>query len=142
MGQISREQMEAYRSMKDEIKELSYRLEHLGEGDSLLCNSVINDYRSGRGVPQAIVGVDWKKYDRLKARYTQKIIKLEQECSVIEEYIEDISDSLLRRIFRMYYVEGRKQREIAELVHMDRSLVSKKISGYFKVAPNSHFSHV
>ena len=40
MGQISREQMEAYRSMKDEIKELSYRLEHLGEGDSLLCNSV------------------------------------------------------------------------------------------------------
>ena len=85
------------------------------------------------------MGVDWKKYDRLKARYTQKIIKLEQECSVIEEYIEDISDSLLRRIFRMYYV---KQREIAELVHMDRSLVSKKISGYFKVAPNSHFSHV
>lgn len=131
MGRISREQLEAYRSMKNEIKKLSYKLDHLEEDDAIMCSSVINDYRSGRGVPQAIVGVDWKKYDRLKTRYTQKIIKLEQECSVIEDYIEDISDSLMRRILRMYFVEGRKQKEIAELVHMERNLVGKKISEYF-----------
>ena len=44
---MTRERLEAYRSNRDEIKELKYKLEHLGEGDSLIGNDVIFDYRKG-----------------------------------------------------------------------------------------------
>ena len=38
---MTRERLEAYRSNRDEIKELKYKLDHLGEGDSLDRKSVV-----------------------------------------------------------------------------------------------------
>lgn len=44
---MTRERLEAYRSNRDEIKELKYKLDHLGEGDSLIGNDVIFDLQTG-----------------------------------------------------------------------------------------------
>ena len=41
---MEREQLERYRSQKEEIRELRYKLENLGAGDSLVGNSTIFDY--------------------------------------------------------------------------------------------------
>ncbi|MCI9438228.1 MAG: helix-turn-helix domain-containing protein [Lachnospiraceae bacterium] len=60
--------------------------------------------------------------------YKKRIHALQKECNAIEKYVEDIEDSLIRRIFRMYYLEGKTQREIARLIHMDRSTVSRKLN--------------
>ena len=49
-----------------------------------------------------------------------------------EEWIEAISDSLTRRIFRMYYIYGVRQSVIAQRVHLSQSKVSEKISGFLK----------
>ena len=132
MGQVTREKLESYKSMKEEIAELTYKLNHLGEGEGMIGSSVIKDYRSGYPVPQAIVGVDWEQYDRLKDRYEHRIRDLVNECTEIEEFTEGISDSMDRRIFRMYYIEGRSQREIGKAVHLDKSNVSRKIEKYSK----------
>ena len=132
MRQVTREKLESYKSMKEEIAELTYKLNHLGEGDGMISSSVIKDYRSGYPVPQAIVGVDWKMYDSLKDRYENRICDLERECTEIEEFTEGISDSMDRRIFRMYYIEGRSQREIGKAVHLDKSNVSRKIEKILK----------
>lgn len=132
MRQVTREKLESYKSMKEEIAELTYKLNHLGEGDGMISSSVIKDYRSGYPVPQAIVGVDWKMYDRLKDRYENRIRDLERECTEIEEFTEGISDSMDRRILRMYYIEGRSQREIGKAVHLDKSNVSRKIEKILK----------
>ena len=43
--EMTKERLEMYRSNRDEIKELKYKLDHLGEGDSLIGNDVIFDYR-------------------------------------------------------------------------------------------------
>ncbi|HBA49485.1 MAG TPA: hypothetical protein DCZ91_17150, partial [Lachnospiraceae bacterium] len=75
--------------------------------------------------------IDWDRYDRIKSQYRNKIRTLEEKCSAVEEYIEGISDSMTRRIFRMYFLEGRKQKDIGKAVHMDRSRVSRKINDYF-----------
>lgn len=132
MGQVTREKLESYKSMKAEIAELTYKLNHLGEGDGMISSSVIKDYRSGYPVPQAVVGVDWEQYDRLKERYEHRIRDLVNECTEIEEFTEGISDSMDRRIFRMYYIEGRSQREIGKDVHLDKSNVSRKIEKILK----------
>ena len=128
---MTREQLEGYKSKKEEIAELEYKLKHLSE-DSI-DNDIIMDYRKGYPQPQAIVGVDMNKYDNARARYTARIAKLRAECDEIEEFVENIEDSITRRIFRMYYIDGISQDKVAKAVHMSQSLVSKKISDFLKL---------
>ena len=125
---MTREQMKSYRSMKAEIQELTNKLSHIMEDDTMIGSSTILDYSSGFPVPQGVVGIDWDRYFRLKNQYENKICTLEKKCCAVEEYIENISDSLTRRIFRMYFLEGRKQKEIGKAVHMDRSTISKRLN--------------
>lgn len=139
---MTKEMLESYRSKKEEVQELKYKLAHLHEGDNMIGNSTIFDYRRGYPEPQAVVGVDWDKFDRTKAKYNNRINTLEKECQEVEEFVENISDSLTRRIFRMCFIEGLTQKVIASKITMDRSNISKKIDKYLKVSPNSHNSQL
>ena len=129
---MTREQLEEYRSKKEEITELTYKLQNLGDNDEMVDNDVIMDYRSGYPVPQSVVGVDWNKYDNAKARYEQRLKKLQKECDEVEKFVESIEDSLTRRIFRMYYIDGINQKAVAVAVHMSQAVISKKISDFLK----------
>lgn len=130
--EMTRERLEGYRSCKEEIRELQYRLDHLGEGDSLIGNDVVFDYRTGYPKPQSVVGYDYEKESRLRNTYEPRIQKLEAECAEIEQWVEDIPDSLTRRIFRMYFLEGCNQKNIAKKVHLSQSKISEKISKYLQ----------
>lgn len=132
MEGMTRERMEAYRSMRDEIPELRHKLEGLNETDAVMGSSVIKDYRSGYPRLQAVAGVDWEKYFRLKKLYAGRAARLEKECEAVEDCIEGIQDSMTRRIFRMYYLEGKKQAKIARTLHIDQSVVSRKIKCFFE----------
>ena len=128
---MTREQLESYRSMQAEIKELMEKITY-PDIEEMTCSSIINDYRSGYPVPQAIVGFDWEKCQRTERRYRKRIAELEKECSSIEDFIENIGDSMTRRIFRMHYIEGIPQVLIGKAVHLDQSRVSRKINNYIK----------
>lgn len=140
--EVTKEMLESYRSKKEEIKELQYKLKHLGKGDSMVGNDTIFDYRSGYPQPQAVVGTDWKKVSRTEQRYRNKISELESECQMIEDFVEGIKDSMTRRIFRMYYLEGMSQKAIGKKVHMDRSRISRKIDVFLKNAHKAHKAHL
>lgn len=142
MVTIEREQLERYLSQKEEIRELQYKLEHLGEGDSLVGNSTIFDYTTGFPRPQAVVGHDHEREQRLRERYKTRLEKLEADCEETEQWIENIPDSQMRRIFRMYYLDGETQQKIGERLHIERSTVSKKIEAFLKVSHKSHNSHL
>ena len=139
---MNKEQLERYRSQKEEIQELRYKLEHLGEGDSLVGNSTIFDYSTGFPRPQAVVAYDYNRERRLRERYSTRIARLRSDCEETEQWIEAISDSQTRRIFRMYYLEGETQKRIGERLHIERSTVSKKIEAFLKVSHKSHNSHL
>lgn len=139
---MEREQLERYLSQKEEIRELRYKLEHLGEGDSLIGNSTIFDYTTGFPRPQAVVGHDHEREQRLRERYKTRLEKLEADCEETEQWIENIPDSQMRRIFRMYYLDGETQQKIGERLHIERSTVSKKIEAFLKVSHKSHNSHL
>lgn len=141
MVQITREQLESYQSMQEEIKELNYNLQNLGDGNSMMASSTINDYRSGYPVPQAVVGVDWDKVDRLYNRYTNRITKLKKECELIEDYIEGIDDSMTRRIFRFRFLEGLPLKIIEKNVHLDKSNISRKIDIFLKSQRTQQTQH-
>lgn len=139
---MEREQLERYRSQKEEIRELRYKLEHLGEGDSLVGNTIIFDYKTGFPKPKAVIGYDHDKEQRLRERYETQMRKMEKDCEETERWVESIPESQTRRIFRMRFIEGDTQQKIGEKLHMERSTVSKRIEAFLKVSHKSHNSHL
>ena len=134
---MEREQLERYLSQKEEIRELQYKLEHLGEGDSLVGNSTIFDYSTGFPRPQAVVGYDYNKEWRLRERYKTRLEKLKADCEETEQWIEAIPDSQTRRIFRMRFLDGMILEQIGKKIHVDKSTVSRKIENFLKVATHA-----
>ncbi len=132
--EITKELLQGYRSKKDEILELDYILKNRWRDEGLIGNDVIFDYSKGYPMPQGVVGFDKEKYDRLQDRDQRRKEQLEQECVDIEECVEAITDSITRRIFRMFFVEGRKQKAVAKAVHLDQSCVSRRIDDYLENA--------
>lgn len=139
---ITKELLQGYRSKKDEIQELDYILKNRWRDEGLIGNDVIFDYSTGYPMPQAVVGFDYEKYKRLQERDQRRKEQLEQECAEIEEWVETIPDSLTRRIFRMSFIDGRRQKDVAKAVHLERSVVSRKIDGYMKVAHKTQKAHI
>lgn len=132
--EITKELLQGYRSKKDEILELDYILKNRWRDEGLIGNDVIFDYSKGYPMPQGVVGFDKEKYDRLQCRDQRRKEQLEQECVEIEEWVEAITDGITRRIFRMCFVEGRKQNAVAKAVHLDQSRVSRRIDDYLENA--------
>lgn len=129
--EMTKKRLEAYRSETREIEELKSKLKALSL-ENYTGNDVILDYRSGFPIPQAVVGTDVDAYQTRKERLQAEIIRLEQRCLETEQWIQDIPDSVTRRIFRLYFEEGQGQQAIAKRLHVDRSYVSKKINNYIK----------
>lgn len=131
---ITKESLQGYRSKKDEIQELDYILKNRWRDEGLIGNDVIFDYSKGYPMPQSVVGFDQAKYERLQNRDLRRKEQLEQECEEIETFVENINESLTRRIFRMCFIDGRKQKDVAKIVHLDQSRVSRRVDDYLKNA--------
>ena len=131
---ITKELLQGYRSKKDEIQELDYILKTRWRDEGLIGNDVIFDYSKGYPMPQSVVGFDQAKYERLQNRDLRRKEQLEQECEEIETFVENIDESLTRRIFRMCFIDGRKQKDVAKAVHLDQSRVSRRVDDYLKNA--------
>ena len=133
----------SYRSKKAEIRELTAIIENRYRDESLIGNDVILDYsKSYPPIPQGVVGFDQAKYRRLQDRDRRRKEQWEKEGAESEDFIESIEDSLTRRIFRMTFIDGEKQRKVAKAVHLDRSVVSRKINNFLKVAQKTQKTHL
>lgn len=145
MEAMTKERLEAYRSSKMEILELEYTLNNRWKSDTMIGNDVIFDYSKGYPMPQSVPGFDWKRYERLQERDLRRKEFLETECAEVEDFVDGIKDSLIKRIFRMYFIDGRRNvtlEEVGKKVHMGRSGVGKKIDKFLKVSRNSPNSHL
>ena len=142
---MTRERLVAYRSNKAEILELDYMLQNRWKSDTMIGNDVVFDYSKGYPMPQSVVGFDQNKYERLQDRDLKRKERLEKECEEVEQFVEAIRDSMTHRIFRIYFIDGRKavtQRAVAKRVHMDRSRISRRIDDYLKNAHKTHGAHL
>lgn len=145
MEQMTRERLAAYRSNKEEILELDYVLNNRWRSDTMIGNDVIFDYRKGYPMPQSVTGFDRDKYERLQDRDLRRMEKLKQENEEIEKFVDNIQDGVTHRIFRIYFIDGRRsisQNKVAKKVHIDRSRVSRKIDSYLKNAQKAQKAHL
>ena len=137
---MTRERLNDYRSNKAEILELDYAIRNRWKSESMIGSDVVFDYSKGYPMPQAVVGFDHIKYERQQERDLARKEYLEHECEEIELFVSNIKDSITRRIFRLYFIDGTKpvkQKEVAKKIHLDQSRVSRKIDEYLK----THSTH-
>lgn len=102
--------LESYQRLMQEITILRYELNEMNTTDEGLGNSVIKDYSKGFERPQAVVGFDGERYRRKR----QLLDKKEAEAAEIRNWVEAIEDTITRKVFEYYYLEGLPWKEIAK----------------------------
>lgn len=111
---VTREMLDKYRKLKQEIPVLELELMMMKNTEAGLGNSVILDGRTGYSRPQSVVGFDQKKYDR-----REKILERKKEkIKVMDQWIDDIKDGQTRCVFRMFYKQGMTWKAIAKQIGM------------------------
>lgn len=138
---VSKEQLIQYKSLKSEIEKMKIDIKKTEDSiENLVREGVVEDKVYGglggiqgfkiEGFPIAIYekrrNLLRKKVDRLSAKENELLELVEN----METLVDNIPVSRDRVIFRALYFEGKTQQQIADELHIDRSLVSKTISKY------------
>lgn len=84
--------------------------------------------------------VEVDRINRMMQIYKERQKKVEQQMLEIETFIDGIENAEMRQIFEMRFIEGLKLREIAEIVHLERSVIGKKITYFLQFAHNAQKS--
>ena len=87
------------------------------------------DYRTGKGIPKTRQEVDNGEEELriLKANLNMRKRKLMKRLAAAEKFIEEVDDSEMRTILRMYYINGDSQKDIGEALHYSQTAISTKI---------------
>lgn len=131
-------ELEQYRSLKREIENQEARIDSLYDKEITTVQGKVKSSTKSFPYTEVRVGVlmedptEARARDELIAKKRIRIIKCRKLVLEIEEFISAIQDSELRRIFELRFIDGKKQREIAKEVNIERSYVSKKIYTYLQ----------
>lgn len=74
------------------------------------------------------------KIDREIVRKQARKQQIEEQKNDIESFISAMPEGETKRIFELYYIEGLTQSQVAEIVSLDRSRISRKINDYIENA--------
>ena len=138
---VSKDLIIQYRSLQEEIKKIKIDIKKTEDSIAkLIQEGVVEDKVYGglggiqgfkiEGVPLAIYEKRRNLLRRKKDRLSTKENDLLELVESIETMIDNIPVSRDRVIFRSLYFDGKTQQQIADELHIDRSLVSKTISKY------------
>ena len=94
-------------------------------------------YTARRATVQMLEPKAADKIDKEIARKQARKSQIEAELKEVEDFICSIPEGEERQVFELYYLEGMKQREVADLVGLEQSSISKKISAYLQLSYNS-----
>lgn len=135
--------LKKYRPNKDRLIRIENQIQELSERESTVVMGKVTG--SSADFPYTEVRTSVQMYDPYEEENVRRQIRRKEadrlrilkEQKEVEDYINGIDDPEIKEIFELSFIEGKKQDEVAEIVNIDRSYVSKKISDYLKL---SHFS--
>jgi len=131
--------LKEYRIIAMEIPDLEKRIEKTKEQLRKIENqgSVSDTVSGGMGGIQhfSITGFPTRDYTKVKNRllsqqmsYQKSVDEFNAIVDEVNDYIENIEDACTRMIFRYYYLDGLSQEMISEKIHLDQSVISRKIN--------------
>lgn len=135
---MDKQVLSEYADMKEEIKDLRRRIAENRKAIDRLNNTVVTDSvtcgKKGKKPLRTvkIQGIPNKALARQKQMLNNRIMKLQQlemdlieKQNQVEEYIEQISRSELRIMFRLYYLDSLTWYQVA--MRMNRMFPKRKI---------------
>jgi hypothetical protein len=106
--------------MRKEIEDLERRLmKRLGKTGGYVADSV-RDYRTGKGKVITIRGyavADYSRTDALSKVLAKQTKKLDAKILAVEKFVATITDSTIRSLIRLHYVEGKTWAAAASRVY-------------------------
>lgn len=115
------------RKLKKELEELEsiYR-DYLCVPTEYVADTV-KDYTQGVPRTMVISGYGNPKYAKVRQTLSDKKKKLTEQIEEIETALEQIEDSEQKTIYRLYYVEGLTQQEIADRMHYNLRTIQRRM---------------
>lgn len=127
--QMTKKLLKQHRALKREMEELNIKIFQEQEKEEMSKKDF--PYIERYDVEQEYIR------KKLINEYNERKIKVEKETLEIESFISSIPDAETRLIFQYSFIDGMKQREIAEKLHMERSSISKKITEILQLSQKS-----
>lgn len=130
--------LKKHKKNKDRLKRIDEKIEELCGREVQVVSGKVTG--SSKDFPYMEVRTSVLMYepyenDRINKRireYEAERLVLLQEVEEVDRYIEEIKDSEVREIFELSFVEGKKQREVADTIGYSRGRISQIISEYLK----------
>ena len=130
--------LKKHKKNKDRLKRIDEKIEELCGREVQVVSGKVTG--SSKDFPYTEVRTSVQMYepyenDRINKRireYEAERLVLLQEIEEVDRYIEGIKDSEVREIFELSFVEGKKQREVADAIGYSRGRISQIISEYLK----------
>lgn len=130
--------LKKHKKNKDRLKRIDEKIEELCGREVQVVSGKVTG--SSKDFPYTEVRTSVLMYepyenDRINKRireYEAERLVLLQEVEEVDQYIEGIKDSEVREIFELSFVEGKKQREVADAIGYSRGRISQIISEYLK----------
>lgn len=140
---MDKKTLKKYKPNKDRLIRIENQIQELCEREPTVVMGKVTG--SSANFPYTEVRTSVQMYDPYEEENVRQQIRRKEadrlrilkEQKEVEDYINGIDDPEIKEIFELSFLEGKKQDEVAEIVNIDRSYVSKKISDYLKL---SHFS--
>lgn len=137
---MTREKLKQYRALKKEIESLNKAIDKLRDRAMDIPEVMGKVTASGHDFPYIEEHITVRMDDPREADMISRRIRIKEKrkeeaykaAIEIEQFISEIPDSADRQIFEMLYLEGKKQREVADEVGYSRSRVAQKVSQYLK----------
>lgn len=142
---MDRKKLERYKPLKRELlmidKQISKMEERREELPVVMGKVQSSDhefpYTERRVSVQMYEPKEAYKIDREIVRKRARKRQIEEEMNGIESFISAMPEGEDRQVFELYYLEGMKQREVADIVGLEQSSISKKITTYLQLSYNS-----
>lgn len=126
--------------LKMEIARLDKQIDRLQEKDIRVVAGKVKG--SSKDFPYIEVRTSVLMEEPVTADAVKKLLKIkkerrqqvEHEIIETEQFIQNIPDSLTRQIFELCFQDGKRQQDVARILHLDQSRISRKIREYLKNA--------
>jgi DNA-directed RNA polymerase specialized sigma subunit len=137
-------ELSQYRAIKLEIEDLSFRIEQLREQKLQMTSTKVKgslpDFPYTE-VHYSVAGPDKEEEERrlyriseLERKKRDKQTELIEKEHEMHDFVYTVPDSNMRQILILRFIDGHTQDTIGRKLHMDQSLVSKKLTDFFKSA--------
>ena len=142
---VDKKKLSQLRTLKKELELIARKLDRLydrQENVPVVLGKVVG---SSKDFPYTEVRTTVQMDEPKEADEIEKQIRIREKrreqveslITEIEQFIAEIPDSRDRQIFELIYIDGKKQREVAESMGVERSSVSKKITAVLQLSHKS-----